>query len=123
MEGEKNIDKKNLFEKYKTASKLIERVKINSNDLRVFWQDGKEEVFHFEDLTKITIITTDDGPFEPDVFWLLIFKIPVLVPNDELVPGSLAIKDILLDLPGFEYEKFIQAMTSTDNNVYELWEN
>ncbi|MGV9141948.1 MAG: hypothetical protein ACOC1X_03320 [Promethearchaeota archaeon] len=49
------------------------------------------------------------------------FKIPVVVPSDELVPGSLSITDLLLELPGFEYKKFMEAMKSTEKNTYELW--
>jgi hypothetical protein len=29
--------------------------------------------------------------------------------------------EILLEISDFDYEKFMEAMASTENNAYELW--
>lgn len=114
--------KEDIFEEYKFISKSIMRVEINQEKLIIVWSNNKKETFYLRDLKKISIITTDEGPFKPEVFWLLMFEFPIMVPCDDLIPGSLEIADFLLKLPNFNYKKFIQAMSSTRNNAFELWE-
>jgi hypothetical protein len=113
----------NLLEEYISASLMIERVEMDETKLTVFWSDGRMEEFPLSSLKKVAIITTDRGPFEPDVFWWLLMEIPVMIPDDPMVPGSEQVKDILFKLPGFNFESFIKAMTSTDKDAFELWEN
>ena len=116
------MEEKNIFEEYKTNSKGIKRVKIDEEKLTIIWPNNQKEVFFLKDLKKVALITTAEGPLEPDIFWLLMFKFPIMVPSDELIPGSLAITDFMLKLPNFNYEKFIEAMSSTSNNAFELWQ-
>ncbi len=113
---------RNLFEKFKEASKLIQKVEIDNEKLTLFWANNKKEIFFLSDLRKVALITTNEGPFQPDIFWLLMFRIPIMVPSDELIPGSLKITDYILNLPNFNYDKYIAAISSTDNQGFELWE-
>ena len=112
----------NIFEEYKAVSKVIKRVKIDEQELKIIWPDDRQEVYKLKDLKKVAVITTDEGPFEPDVFWLMMFDIPIMVPDDDWVPGSHDIANIMLDLPNFNHELFIQAMISTENDAFEVWE-
>jgi len=116
------MEEKNIFEEYKANSKCIKRVEIDEEKLTIIWSNNQTEVFFLKDLKKVALITTDEGPFKPDIFWLLMFEFPIMIPSDELIPGSLAITDFILELPKFNYEKFIEAMSSTSNNASELWE-
>ena len=110
------------LEEYIFASQMIKRVEIDETKLKVYWHDGRTEEFLLNSLKKVAIITTDKGPFAPDVFWWLLLDIPVMIPDDPMVQGSDQIKEILFKLPGFNFKSFIQAMTSTDNDAFELWE-
>ncbi|TXT54695.1 MAG: hypothetical protein BAJALOKI1v1_2130004 [Promethearchaeota archaeon] len=116
------MNEKNLYEQFKGASKLINRVEIDSKKLTIFWTEEEKEIFYLSNLKKVALNTTDEGPFEPDIFWLLMFRIPIMVPSDELIPGSLKITDYMLELPNFDYDKFIEAMSSTEQQAFELWE-
>ncbi|TXT60647.1 MAG: hypothetical protein BAJALOKI2v1_90061 [Promethearchaeota archaeon] len=119
---DKKDESKDLLEDLKTTSKLIRRVEVNNEELKLVWSEEETEVFYFKNLKKVAIITTNEGPFGPDVFYLLMFRIPVMIPDNILVPGSSEVTDYLLNLLGFDYKKFIIAMSSTKNDVFEVWE-
>lgn len=116
------MNEENPFEMYRAASLGIQKVEATKEKLTIFWLDGKEEEFMMNDLKKAAIITTEDGPLEPDTFWLLLFNMPIMVPSDNLYPGTDKLTDVLLDLPNFDHDKFIKAMQTTDREVFELWE-
>jgi len=116
------MEKTNIFEEYKANGLGIKKVEIDNEKLTIFWPDNREEIFYMKDLRKVAIITTDEGPFQPDLFWLMMFEFPIMVPSDETIPGSLAIADIMFELPNFHYEKFIEVIFSTSNNAFELWD-
>lgn len=116
------MDQKNIFKQYKEHSKCIKQVEINEKHLKIIWHNDRTEIFLLKDLKKIAIITTDEGPSEPDIFWLFMFEFPIMIPSDELIPSSLEIADFLLNFPNFNYNKFIEAMSSTRNDAYQLWE-
>jgi len=116
------MEEENIFDVYKENSKCIESVKIDDEKLLIVWPTGQKEIFYMKDLKSVAIITTDERPMQPDVFWLLMFKIPIMVPSDEWIPGSLAIAHFFLNLPNFDHKKFIKAMCSTSNNAFELWD-
>jgi len=68
----------------------------------------------------IAIVTTDEGPWSEDVFWLFIGA------NGSgcAVPGGAvgdAVFDRLKRLPGVDYEAVIIAMGSADNASFEVW--
>ena len=74
-------------------------------------------------ISRIEIITTDDGPHLPDVFWTLFhFDGPALS-----IPSNAAGADQLLNafaaLPGFDYQAVIRAMGSTLPSTYLIWKS
>jgi hypothetical protein len=83
--------------------------------------DGRTEEVLWDDLVEVGIVTTTDGPFTDDVYWLLVGADGK---NGVAVPGS-AVKDALLDrlqaLPGFDNEQMILAMGSTDEAQFLCW--
>lgn len=84
--------------------------------------DGTVERFRWDTLIKITIITTDGGPFEEDVFFLFEFTDGgIVVPHqDELNLGL--IKVVEERFGDLRYEEMIGAMCSTDNATFVIWE-
>ena len=97
-------------------------MEVSNDTLNIFWPDGKTEQFKWDDLKKAAIITTADGPFEPDVFWFLLFNMPVMVPLDDLCPGSMEINNIMFEMPNFNFDKFIESQSCTDGNAFEVFE-
>ncbi len=70
------------------------------------------------------IETTDEGPFVPDVFWLLLTKD---MSSGCIIPQGAAGENKLLEamqkrLSGFNNEALIEAMGSTDNGRFLIWE-
>lgn len=82
--------------------------------------DDTSERVDWADLQKVDIRTTSDGPFTSDVFWILYGAA-----GDCTIPqgasGEKQLADLLLALPGFDHEAFIQAMASTEEAVFTCW--
>ena len=82
--------------------------------------DGTEESIRWADLQKVEVYTTSDGPFLPDVFWVLHdTQGSCTIPQG--ASGEKQLADLLLALPGFDHEAFIQAMSSTQEAVFTCW--
>lgn len=82
--------------------------------------DGKTEALRWEDLQEVGIWTTDEGPAQEDVYWMLIGT-----DGGCAVSGSAeGIKELLKrlqQLPGFDNEAVIKAMGCTSNNKFVCW--
>ncbi len=100
--------------------KHIGTVYINWKD-----HDGFMECFEdisklLKDLKRISIITTSEGPFIPDVFWLIESSSDIAI-----LPSEGKDSDFLKtaqNLPDFDNEVVIKAMTSHDNDFFVSWE-
>jgi hypothetical protein len=83
--------------------------------------NGVIESVAWRDLHLIGIATTDQGPHLPDVFWYLIGgKGACIVPQG--ATGEDAMLEKIQQLPGFDNEAVIKAMTSTTNNRFICWQ-
>ena len=82
--------------------------------------NGQVESVAWKDLNVVTIVTDDLGPFSPDVVWVLSGE-----RSECAIPVGAAGEDALLsklqELPGFDNEVFIEAMSSTANNRFICW--
>lgn len=92
----------------------IARVSPNGETQSVLWGD----------LTRVEIRTTEEGPLLPDVFWCLYTdsdSVPLVFPG-----GSTGEQEVLAEmqsrLPGFDDKEFINAMGSTSNATFLVWE-
>ncbi|HMW02599.1 MAG TPA: hypothetical protein PKE58_20845 [Acidobacteriota bacterium] len=83
--------------------------------------NGKVESVTWDDLAEVAILTTSAGPFEEDVYWLLIGKSGggCAVPQS-LDPQGEILKR-LQTLPGFDNEAVIRAMGSVENATFVCW--
>jgi hypothetical protein len=72
-----------------------------------------------EDLVEVALVTTSDGPFTDDVFVMLSYADG----SSDMVPlnGDHALLSRLQQLPGFDNETFIEAMSCTQEGVSVLW--
>jgi hypothetical protein len=81
---------------------------------------GLTESVLWEDLSAVFIETTDQGPFEPDLFWILVGE-----DSGCVVPiGAVGEEDLLnalQGLPGFDNEAVMAAMTSVTNQRFTCW--
>ena len=82
--------------------------------------DDTSERVDWDDLQKVEIRTTGDGPFAPDAFWLLHGTSDgCSIPHG--ASGEKELTDLLAALPGFDHEAFIQAMASTEEALFTCW--
>lgn len=83
---------------------------------------GTEQRLLWSDLRAVYIVTTDDGPWKEDLFWVLRGEdASLLVPSE--TAGTSALLERLQCLPGFDTEAALHAMTCTDNNRFHVWES
>jgi hypothetical protein len=73
----------------------------------------------WDELAEVTIVTTEEGPFVDDVFWVL-----RAADGRELRVPSETAGDLLgrlQELPGFDNEAVIRSMGSTENARFVAW--
>lgn len=79
-----------------------------------------EHALRWSELTRIQIITTDEGPFVDDLFW--IFEGPA--GQHCIIPGP-ALDSTLFEhlnrLPGVDYEQIIRAQGSCEDARFLIW--
>ncbi len=101
----------------------MERATITVDDagVRRTLSDGKVQAVTWEDLMEVSIVTTSDGPFAEDVFFVLVGRndtgcvIPHGAPESEVLMQKLG------HLPGFDYEPAIRAMSSAVDAKFVCW--
>jgi hypothetical protein len=81
--------------------------------------DGTREEVRWDELEEVSIVTTAEGPFEEDVFYLLIGPEGrgCAVPHGQ----SDGLIERLQGLPGFDSEELIRAMARIDEGISTLW--
>ena len=83
--------------------------------------DGTVERVGWDDLQKVEVVTTGDGPFAPDVFWVLHGRNGgCAIPQG--ATGDRHVLERLQALPGFDNEAVIAAMSSTSARRFLCWE-
>ncbi len=99
-----------------------DRVAVTSDAVTRFRPDGVQESVRWDDLVEVQIITTEEGPWSEDVFWLLIgsdAKSGCAVPQG--AEGANTLLEALQKLPGFDNKAVIEAMGSTSNARFVCW--
>ena len=99
------------------------RIGFDSDRILFHALDGTEGTLRWEDLGGVAIVTTDTGPFEVDLRWVLTGrdgKQALSVPM-----GAAGEQDLLRELqrrlPDFDNEAVILAMGSTVNATFKVW--
>jgi hypothetical protein len=96
-------------------------VSVSENGVSCTWPDGRREAVGWENLLAIHIETTDAGPIEEDTFWVLRGgRGTCRVPHSADANGVLL--ERLQQLPGFNNEAVIAAMSSTDCATFACWQ-
>lgn len=86
--------------------------------------DGTTRSICWEDLARVTIRTTDEGPWVEDVFWLLedaAGQVRVVYPGGAH-GGQELLAAMQERLPGFDDRQVLEAMGSTGNAAFRVWE-
>ncbi len=95
-------------------------VDFDDEEITTLHPDGLSECVRWEDLSRVEVVTTDEGPFLCDVFYVLHgTSTAVAIPQG--ATGERQLVERLLKLPGFDGDTFIQAMGSTSNKRFAVW--
>jgi hypothetical protein len=96
-------------------------VEVSDTGATCLRPDGKTESVKWDDLQRVEILTTDEGPFLPDVFWVLYGSTGGCV-----VPwgatGERELIERLQALAGFHNDAIVNAACLTTNNRLLCWE-
>jgi hypothetical protein len=96
-------------------------VRLSESEVVCERPDGKVERVEWSDLQKVEVVTTSEGPFVPDVFWMLHgTNGGCAVPQ-----GATGEKELLARLqalPGFNNGAVIDAMVCASDRRFLCWE-
>ena len=83
--------------------------------------DGRQEKVSWAELQNVVIVTTNGGPFLEEVFWVLSGEnAGCLIPSSADGMGELLTR--LQQLPDFDNEAVIAAMSSVENEKFPCWQ-
>lgn len=118
-----------IFKKPEPKSKDVSKspyaaVKVWFDDQQAWvqWPSKEPESIKWDAIIGIAIETNDQGPFVEDVYWLLASKEKVISYPSEAT-GSEEMLKRLQEIPTFNNERLIEAMTCTDNQTFILWDH
>jgi hypothetical protein len=96
-------------------------VSVDEHGVQRALADGTIEALRWEDLRSVLIVTTSEGPLADDVAFVLVGEggHGVAVPDAAMPPALL---DRLLALPGFDHARMIEAMGSTQEAQFLVWQ-
>jgi hypothetical protein len=104
------------------AHKKVDRVEVTDDAVIRYRAGGKRESVKWADLGEVAIMTTDEGPLEDDVFWVLTSldgRSGCLIPQG--IQGESALLPRLQSLSGFDNQAVINASLSTSNQRFVCW--
>ena len=103
--------------------RVFQRVsfEVDERGVRRLVDGGVVEQVAWDELVGVDIVTTDQGPYAEDVFFVLHGKDG----NGAVVPQEIAVAERLLErlqkLPGFDNGKVIEAMGCSENARFVCW--
>lgn len=96
-------------------------VEVKERQITYFGPHGGGAV-DMDDLDRIQIRTTSDGPVAPDLFWMFTTKSGELLSIPGQAEGVEALFDALSALDGVDYGAAIEAAGSTERKLFEIWQ-
>ena len=96
-------------------------VHVDDNGVRRDLGNGQVEQVTWADLLEVFIVTTSDGPFAEDVFFILVGAGGAGLPSQQGAPECAQLLERLQRLPGFDNGAVIRAMKCTTNDKFLCW--
>lgn len=94
---------------------------IDDRGVRRDLGNGKSEDVAWSNLVEVQIVTTDEGPWLDDVFFLLVGGDGTGCCVPQGAPGSETLLERLQALPNFDNQKVIEAMGSVESARFVCW--
>jgi hypothetical protein len=119
-----------LFRRRDEAQPLPQRrstslVRVDYDDRAITVDDGTGGLatIAWGDIGSVTVLTTDAGPFETDLFWIVSDRDgrqSITIPMDAGGEHALLIA-MQARLAGFDDMAVVEAMSSTGGGVFRIW--
>lgn len=96
-------------------------VTVDDTGVRRQLADGSEESVTWEELSSVVVRVMPEAPWKEDVFLMLAGSDGrgTAIPSGD--PAADALIERLQTLPGFDNERFIEAMTTDADEAYVVW--
>lgn len=95
-------------------------LEVTNGRINLWGSVGPDLILNCQDMQSLSILTTDEGPSKPDVFWVLRSNADeCVIPNEADLDGKLI--EAFQQLPGFDNEVVAEAMGSTSCAEFECW--
>jgi len=113
---------KSLFGTRESRTPHVHGIEWDDNGITRALPDGRSEGVTWANLVRVSVLTTDEGPFVEDVFFVLESADGkgCVVPQEADHDSRLL--EFLQKLPGFDNEQLVRAMTSVENARFLCWE-
>jgi hypothetical protein len=96
-------------------------IEFDSELVRFHHPDGEIQQIRWDELDEVGIVTTDEGPFVEDVFFMLLSNDQKGCAIPQGAEGNEALLSRLQMLPNFDNGALIDAMGCTSNQNFRLW--
>jgi hypothetical protein len=96
------------------------KVEITDVYIKVTHPKRTDEVIKWEDIEEIKLANTDEGPFLPDV-WMILMGNGKGCSIPQGSKGWDDVYDIVSKYPRFNFENVIKSASCTDNQIFEIW--
>lgn len=99
-----------------------ERVVFNDDEVIRYFGDEVIERINWDEITEISVLTTDEGPWQEDVFIILCNPETdqgIVVSNG--AEGASDLVEKICKFPNFDEKTFITAMGCTSNSRFLCW--
>lgn len=101
------------------------RLVITPETVSYRWPLRPRRTVAFRDLMEVRLRTTDQGPIFEDVFWVLVARGAEGRAGRVVIPAEFdvgnALRDRLMDLPGFDHEAMFDAFVCVENREFVCW--
>ena len=95
-------------------------IALDKQDIKLSYRGKEKQAMNWADLKEVAIVTTDEGPFRCDFYWILCgTSSKMVIPKGAI--GESQLLQELQQLPNFDNEAVILACTSADNNSFTCW--
>ncbi|EHR52271.1 hypothetical protein SacmaDRAFT_4076 [Saccharomonospora marina XMU15] len=104
-----------------SSSAKSRSVSVDDTGVRRVLADGSEESITWDQLSAVVVRVIPEGPWREDVFLMLAAAdgTGTAVPSGD--PAADALIERLQTLPGFDHDKFVEAMTTDADEAYVVW--
>ena len=95
-------------------------IEITNDFIKVTHPQENGKTVLWDNITEIHIQTTDEGPYRPDV-WLVLIGIDTYCRIPQGNNSYDVIYERVSKWDGFDFEAYIESMSSTENAIFLIW--